>query len=252
MESGFDPIAAEYAFFEEHSSEAQETIKVLAPYLNNYFSTTSEIRLLDVGAGTGTFTAKLLESLDLRNKEFHITLVEPGVKSRQLAVARLQKYSSKKIEQYDVLQRVPEMNFNLILANHSLYFVDDLKATLTDLLKRVRTGGLMAAAMAGKNNPLIDIWELGYSLDGSAMPYSISNDLQELLKDSTCKFEKVVVDYLIEFQDTSNGRQSILRFLLKEEIVTRSESRLIEFFDTYKLQGSIVMPTRFDLYLIRG
>jgi hypothetical protein len=124
----FGPIRDDYAFFLQHSTEVEADLRAYAPHLQGLTMGDAPIRMLDFGCGDGGFTAEFLVRSGWPLERLWLALVEPDITYRQRAADRLQAFTSHPVPAWPVLPRHLNVCFELILANHVLYYVPDLKA----------------------------------------------------------------------------------------------------------------------------
>ncbi|MCS6783379.1 MAG: class I SAM-dependent methyltransferase [Gloeomargarita sp. SKYG98] len=78
-------------------------------------------------------------------EQLAITLVEPDVSYRRRAVQQLLPYSRLPVTHDPQLPTDLELSFHLILCNHVLYYVPDLRQTPRQLLQARHPQGLFLA-----------------------------------------------------------------------------------------------------------
>ena len=98
----FAPIRDDYAFFETHSSEAENDLKGYARSLAGLDRGRS-VRVLDFGCGDGGFSAKFLTTLGVPPERLTLSLVEPDEVYRQKAVAALVPFTRHSIDAWPAL-----------------------------------------------------------------------------------------------------------------------------------------------------
>src|SRR5262245_55459753 len=96
-EKDFGPIADDYAFFEEHATEAKEDARAYVARLGPMAPVAGILRMLDFGCGSGAFTARFLEQAGWPPGRLRLTLVEPVEAARRQAVARLGRFTESPI-----------------------------------------------------------------------------------------------------------------------------------------------------------
>jgi len=144
----FAPIRDAYAFFLQHGTEVEADIRAYLPHLPHLTATDRALRMLDFGCGDGAFGAALLGHLRWPATRLQLTLLEPDTVYRQQAVARLQSYSTQPVQAWPALPPALQASFDLVLANHVLYYVPDLDGTLTALHYALAPAGLFLTAIA--------------------------------------------------------------------------------------------------------
>jgi SAM-dependent methyltransferase len=76
-EKDFGPIADDYAFFENHATEAEQDARAYLDRLRDVVPSEGVLRMLDFGCGTGTFTAQFLQRAGWPPERLQLTLVDP-------------------------------------------------------------------------------------------------------------------------------------------------------------------------------
>lgn len=246
----FDPILDDYAFFEAHSTEAENDLKGYTALLNTRPADTGILNMLDFGAGTGTFTSRFLQQFRWKPGQLKLTLVEPGETARQKATLRLGAFSDFPVADHAALPAGLEAAFELVLCNHALYYVPDISGTIRQLYQCCKPGGQLLTAMAGRENALIQCWELGFGLINQEIPYHIGDDLYDALQQMGLPFRRELVEFTIAFPDTIENRKKILRFLFGKQLDKLPEVPLIDFFKQYSQGGNIRIHTSHYLYSI--
>jgi SAM-dependent methyltransferase len=250
-EKDFGPIADDYAFFERHATEAQEDALAHATRLREVEPSDGTVRMLDFGCGAGTFTARLLELVGWQPDRLRLTLVEPVEARRREAVSRLAGFSTTPVADAAMLPEGLAESFNVVLANHVLYYVPGLREHLAKLIGAVAVGGIFTAAIASRTNALIEIWITGFGLLGRDIPYYTSEDVERALEELGAAYEKQQVTYELEFPDTEENRMRIIRFLLADHLAQIPHRPLLELFDQHSRSGRIDIRTASDHFTIR-
>src|ERR671938_1335347 len=88
----FGPIQDDYAFFQQHSTEAEADLRAYAPHLHDLAMGDSPIRMLDFGCGDGGFTAAFLGQSRFPQERLRLSLVEPDASYLQQAIDRVQAF----------------------------------------------------------------------------------------------------------------------------------------------------------------
>lgn len=235
----FDPIQGDYAFFMAHASEAAADVAGMAPRLAPLVAHGGPLRLLDLGCGDGLFSARLHAALRIPPERLHLTLVEPVAAYRDAARDRLAPLSTQPPL---LLAELPERfaaPLDLVLANHCLYYVPDLDQTLDRLLANLAPGGLFIAAMAGRRNWLIQIWQAAFAHLARPLPYHIAEDLIAALRRRGLSCTCADVTYTLRFPDTAENRWRILRFLLADHLAALPPAALMPHFDAHSRDGHV-------------
>ncbi len=248
----FDPIAEDYAFFENHSTEADQDLDSYLKYCKNQWKSDVPFHFLDFGCGTGKFTDRLLKALQVEQDLLHITLIEPGSISRNVAVQTLKVHTQQPVRHCRQLSDLPRGTWNLIIANHSLYYVRNLVVTLVQLKERLKPNGQLLVTMAGSDNQLIQFWQQGFQLLDIPIPYSTADDLLAALEKLGYPFKRQKVAYSIQFSDCKANRMHLLRFLFAQYLNTLDEAIALRFFDSFVVGNEIRIETKHDLMVIQN
>ena len=150
----FGPIRDAYTFFQQHATETEEDIRAYLPHIQGASMGDSPLRMLDFGCGDGGFTAALLGRARVPPERLQLAIVEPEDVYRHQAVERLQPFTTQPVCAWPALPAHLHACFDLVMANHVLYYVPDLHGTLVALLSALATPGLLLAAMAGLVNAM--------------------------------------------------------------------------------------------------
>jgi trans-aconitate 2-methyltransferase len=250
-EKDFGAIADDYAFFETHATEAEADARAYGEQVKDVARAGRRVRMLDFGCGSGTFTARFLEQVGWPAARLELTLVEPVDSVRRQAVARLGGFTNAPIAESPAVPAGIEDSFDLVLANHVLYYVPDLRRQLARLIDALSAGGVFVTAIAARSNALIEIWIAGFGLLGREVPYHTSEDVEAALGELGADYQKEQVAYELAFPDTEANRMRILRFLLAEHLAEIPQQPLLDCFDRYRRRDRIVIQTASDHYTVR-
>jgi trans-aconitate 2-methyltransferase len=249
-EKDFGPIADDYAFFETHATEAEQDVQAYALHLAG-LGAADEIRMLDFGCGSGTFTARFLDRMGWPPGRLRLTLVEPVEAARQQAAARLLPYTRTPMAGWATLTAGQIDRFDVVLANHVFYYVPNLKHHLARLIDTLSSTGRFLTAIAGQTNALIEFWRVGFGLLGCAIPYNLSEDVEAALQELGVDYRKEQVAYELIFPDTAANRMKILRFLLADHLGRLPHRPLLNLFDRHAHAGRIEIRTASEHFTIR-
>jgi trans-aconitate 2-methyltransferase len=253
----FGPIRDDYAFFETHATEAAEDLAAYLPGFRDALarrlaaidargteSATSErCRVLDFGCGPGGFSTKFLDGLGCLPDRLTLTLVDPQPSYLDGATESIARYSTLPLRRSAVLPPDAAGTFDLILANHVLYYVPDLDETLPALVRSLAPGGLFQTAIAGRENPLIQFWIAAFAMLGRPVPYHMAENVADAFNRHGIRAATRSVPYSLVFPDSPENRTRILRFLLGEHFAELPESTLLCLFDPYATADTITIKT---------
>ncbi|WP_157961689.1 class I SAM-dependent methyltransferase [Acuticoccus kandeliae] len=229
----YGEIADDYAFFLAHSTETEAQRAALAPHMARLGS---EGRLLDFGAGDGAFTAGLVAE---HGAPACIAFVEPS--PVQAAKARARLAALAETRELDGLAGAGP--FDLILANHSLYYVADPPRTVAALADALAPSGRLIAALLDRENALARIWRGAYAAAGRDFPFWLADDIAPLLARHGAVASEWV-DYRLAFEDSPAARATIMRFLTGGTL-GEAEAEALALFDRHRAGSRIVIDTRY-------
>lgn len=247
----YGPIASDYAFFQAHTTERERDVAQYAATVAEHGLGTGPIRLLDFGCGDGGFSKRLLATLAVPADRLNLTLIEPETNYRHHAVDAVTPFSSLPVEAYEELPKGTTSQFDLIVANHCLYYVPDLAGTVPRLLDALATPGLFTAAMAGPGNHLNEVWAWAFGLLGEPIPYHDATTLSRILTDLGVSFETRDVAIETSFPDTAENRLRIIRFLTGKHFADLPKEPMLAIFDPYAVHGCVRMPSIHQHFVVR-
>ncbi len=248
----FGAIEADYDFFIATTDEAERGLDAFSPYIDEAGEARQSIRMLDFGCGGGDFSAKFLTQADWSPDRLTLSLVEPVEGQRIHAADLLQRFADKPIAHWPALPETGATPFDLILSNHVLYYVPDLEVTLKQLIAALAPDGLMLIALAGRTNSLIRFWDYAFDAMGKAIPYHLSEDLDQTLARLGIAHDRETVAYSMRFPDTRENRMKILRFALADHLSELPTQPLLDLFDDWVKGDQIDTRTVFSHYIIRA
>jgi trans-aconitate 2-methyltransferase len=253
----FGPICDDYVFFETHATEAEEDLAAYLPRFREAMTrrvaeldshaaehaANQRCRVLDFGCGPGTFSGKFLKRLGCPADHLALTLVEPQPLYREQAAAALARFSTAPVRAFAALPERKAGIFDLILANHVLYYVTDLDTVVPAIAQALAPGGVFQTAIAGHDNPLIQFWVAAFRMLGRPVPYHTAESVATTFARHAIPVTTCTVPYRLEFPDTPANRASILRFLLGEYFAMLEEDTLRSLFDPFAHAGAITIDT---------
>ncbi len=177
-------------------------------------------------------------------------LVEPVRERRGEATERLASFTRRPISIAETPPDAGEPRFDLILANHVLYYVDDLDDTLHKLVAAIAPGGKLLTAIAPWDNMLLGLWKAGFALLGRPVPYYTAEDVATALTRQGIEYRRTAAPYAIRFPDSTENRQKILRFLFANYLNELPLAKLLSQFDPYAQSGQIDVATSSDHFTV--
>jgi trans-aconitate 2-methyltransferase len=246
----FGPIADDYAFFETQSTEAAADSRAYGERLAGVVPAEGPIRVLDFGCGSGTFSLRFLHQAGWPSSRLRLTLVEPVESARRQAAARVATCSDHAVVDWPALPSGTKDSFDVVLANHVLYYVPALKALVAGLIDAVAAKGVFLTAIAGRTNALIEFWIAGFRMLGQEIPYNTAEDVEASLQQLGAVYRKQEVAYELAFPDTEANRMRILRFLLADHLARIPNRPLLDLFDRYASSGRIMIQTASEHFTI--
>jgi len=184
-------------------------------------------------------------------ERLRLALVEPDDVYRYQAVERLQPFTTQPVCALPALPPHLQACFDLVLANHVLYYVPDLDSTLSVLLRALATPGIFLAAMAGRANAMAQCCFRCFDLIGKPYPFRTSEDCEAVLSGlgEACGTEDV--HYELVFPDTAENRLRMGRFLLGGDFHAVPQQAMLQCFDPYAHVGQITMQLVHKHFIIR-
>ncbi len=247
----FEPIRDEYAFFQQHATETEEDIRAYLPHIHGVSMGDSPLRMLDFGCGDGGFTAALLGRARVPPERLQLAIVEPDDVYRHQAVERLQPFATQPVCAWPALPAHPHACFDLVVANHVLYYVPDLHGTLSALLRTLDTPGLFLAALAGRANAMARFCRRCFDLIGKPFPFHTSEDCEAALAGLGEAYCTEDVHYELVFPDAEANRLRMGRFLMGDDFHAVPRQVMLQCFDPYAHAGQITMQLVHQHFLIQ-
>jgi trans-aconitate 2-methyltransferase len=247
----FGEIASQYAFFEQHATEAQEDVPAYLAHLPTMEPTARIVNMLDFGCGSGTFTARFLEHTGWRPEHLRLTLVEPAESMRREAVTRLARFTASPLAESPALATALAGRFDIVLARHVFYYVPDLENILSQLITALAPAGVGLAAISARTNVLSQFGIAAFKRLGREAPYNASEDVEVALQALNANYEKYQVPYVLSFPDSVENRMRILRFILADHLAQLPQQPLLHWFDQFSRAGRIEIRTENDHYTLR-
>src|SRR5262245_22750122 len=247
----FASIRDAYAFFQQHATETEEDIRAYLPHLRGLLMGDNAIRMLDFGCGDGGVTAALLERAQVPPERLRLALVEPDDVYRHQAVERLQLYTIQPVQAWPALPPHLHACFDLVVANHVLYYVPDLDSTLLAVLHTLATPGLFLTAMAGRANAMTQFCLRCFDLLGKPLPFYTAEDCEAALTGLGEAYCTEDIHYELIFPDTEEHRLTVGRFLMGGDFHAVPRPALLQGFDSYVHAGQIAMQLVHKHFIVR-
>jgi len=251
MAKDFGPIEDDYAFFMAHANEAENDLAEYRRELAGFADGRAGIRFLDFGCGTGEFSERLLEALDWSPQALSLALVEPVTHQRALAARRLARFTARPIADFDTWP-VEAGQFDVVLSNHVLYYVDDLDRAVGQLLRAIAAGGILLTAIAPWESALLRLWQAGFAQLGRPVPYFGAEEVAAALQQAGAEFRETQAHFQLAFSDARENRLKILRFLFANYLAELPLDALIGEFDQYREADRIVIPMHSCHFTVRA
>ena len=245
----YGDVREDFVFFLAHSNETAAQIEAMTPHLGWLSSGARPERFLDFGCGTGDFTAQLLNALDPAPERLEVFLLEPVDEHRRQAADNLTPFTERLAESVPYLSSLKGVDFDLILANHSLYFLTELE--VADLLKRVAPERMMIAALLHHDNTLAQIWQKACVLMNEEFPFIFAETVEKVLQEQKYPYEREMVSYKIEFPDSGDNRYRVLHFLFGTYLNTIPRDQALALFEPHRVGGKIRIETQYPHLIAR-
>jgi len=247
-------IDEQYSFYDTHTTEAESDLAGLVPRIaalleRRLAAGEGSFRILDFGCGPGTFTRRILEQVACPPQRLALTLVDPVADYRKRAAGELSGFTRQPIVAREAFA-ASDGPFDLVLANHVLYYVADLEELLPEIHASLAAGGQFLAAVAGEANTLNQFWERCFALLGMTVPYHTAETIDAMLERHGIPVARHEVDYRLAFDDTPQNRAAILRFLMAERYPLLPEAEVLALFDPHAREGRVEMDLVHDHFVI--
>jgi len=233
MSKDFSKISDAYEFFVQHSDERDVCYAALLEKLRQKYQDVScrPLQILDFGSGDGSFAQYLSEN---GITEFHYVSYDPFLKTSS---------SHPGAKHVSNLAELKGSGFDVIVSNHSLYYVDDLQGSVDALKALLKSEGVVLIAFASDDDALIVGWNAFFESISKKVPYQRMMDLSVALASAGFVSRITSVPSEISFADTAESRSKIVRFMVAEYAPLVEEKTIDAFFSKYKTKsGGIRMP----------
>lgn len=243
----FANLHQDYAFFERHANETEQTLATWLPLVQGRWR---KPRVLDFGAGSGSFSTRFFQASGFGPEGLRLTLVEPDDGFRAQAVRALTPFTAHPIEAWPLLDRDLPPRFDLIFSHHVLYYVPNLEETLARLVKALLARGRMLLVQGGDGNGLNQLVFAAFRHLQEPPPYNYSEHTQAALERLGVTLEVRRVESTVDFADSEQARQSMLRFLLGEHHARLDPSVAMDLFEPFRRGDRIHFDSSDELFVV--
>lgn len=131
--------------------------RVLAQYLSDIFrqcNNDDEIRILELGAGTGGTTSYLIESLVQCRRKFRYTFTDLSSSLVAAAKKRFRQYDFMEYATLDIEQEPPKQHqgrYDIILSTNCIHATKNLELSTTNIRKMLQPDGLLCLVELTRN-----------------------------------------------------------------------------------------------------
>jgi SAM-dependent methyltransferase len=238
-------IRDDFEFFLAHSTETAAQIGAFAPHMAWLAGRPTPARMLDFGCGAGIFTERLLRAVGPSPEHLALVLVEPVSEQLQEAARRLGPLASCVMAAGPDARGAAADRFDLIIANHSLYYVAEPAATTAALLERLAPGGRLIAALLDHGNALAGIWKAGFAAADMRFPFMLAEQFEAILDRLGCAIGREAISYKIAFPDRDDAKRRIVRFLLGADSERLSSTQVNVLFEPYRHADLVLIETTY-------
>lgn len=249
----FSDILSDYDFFKTNCNEDENMLSIFVREIMSFvelnsfkFTNENGLKLLDFGSGDGKFLESLIKNKvipNIFNSEF--SLVEPDAIYRLEALKRLGHYTRSPIVMLDKnLSLMSHLHkFDLILANHVLYYVDDFKSTMDAFFECKSSNGKLIISMSEKRHALCHLLQEFCNLNEVEYPYYVASDLLNYLDKNSIQYKSKHVLSELRFKNSVENLDKIVRFILSNKYAhLKSESILKQFREKFSVGEDLVFP----------
>jgi SAM-dependent methyltransferase len=248
----FSLIETDHLFFMRSATEAQADREAHLLELRQSFPELRRLDWLDIGCSQGEFTSSLCQEWNWPSSHLSLGLLEPVETHRRVAIEVLSRFTQLPPREVLDLSMEKHASFDVVLANHSCYYVEQVEQTIKELSRLLRPEGLGIIAIAGANNFLIELWKTGFESMGQSVPYWIAEDCQIAFEKLDISFREKKVSYEINFADSQENRDRILRFLFGEYWSRLNREPLRASFSEYRHGDEVQIKTDCHHFIFTG
>jgi SAM-dependent methyltransferase len=238
-------VCGDFEFFLAHSTETAAQIAALAPHMAWLADQPKPARMLDFGCGAGVFTERLLRAVGPSPEHLVLVLIEPVGKQLEEAARRLGPLASRVVAAGPGSEGTADDRFDLIIANHSLYYVAEPAATAAALLQRLAPGGRLIAALLDDDNALAGIWKAAYAAANIRFPFMLAEQLEAILDRLGFAPERETIFYKIALPDRDDAKRRILRFLMGADLEHVPPAQVNALFEPFRHGDMVTIATSY-------
>lgn len=248
----FSDILESYQFFERHSTEAEKILAICRNLVQGWNSKKQIKSVLDFGCGSGKFMESLLLQGTLPYQSLNLNLAEPDPVYKGEALNRLQPYLNNPISFVGHDLTDVSAKYDLIIANHVLYYVDDLRKIITKLKGTLAPGGHLMITISDARNPLTHLLLRHFELRNLECPYYTFRCVDQKLRELGLSYIPMEARSELRFNNTIENRDKIISFILGSHRQLKHRSMVEEFFERYSEGTQIRIPLVDQIMIIKN
>jgi SAM-dependent methyltransferase len=243
--------------YEAHSDQRVRIAQWLGERLPSVPADRATIRVLSVGCGDGTLDVALATSLGNLGKQIEYVGVEPSRAAGDLFLERLNELPTVMPVLINSTLEDAALSgpFDLVVAIHSLYYVQGLSGQLRRLLELARHGALVIM-----NAPLLGLNQLVEALapSGGGTSLVYSDEVGDILDRLGCRPDRERIDAALDVSPCSDPASEvgldILQFLTHADLSAASpvfHRALIDYLQAiaFRPDGKLV-PHPVDVFVV--
>lgn len=248
MHEGLPPIPGtpqeDYDFFLAHADEVAADLRshrAACAAAMERFRAKPRIRVLDFGCGPGAFSVRFLQQLGCAPARLELTLLDPHRERLANAAQAVAPFTMHPLQAVPHLPTTPLPPFDLILANQSFYYVQNLAEVLPQLVQVLAPDGILLATIGSTDTWLLQLWRSCYEALGLPFPHHTAANVDVILADLDIQATVHPVPYHLRMPDSAANRARILRLLMGRRY-EQLPPGLLEQFSPFASAGHIDVP----------
>jgi SAM-dependent methyltransferase len=247
--------------YEAHSDQRVRIAQWIGESLPPVERPDPRVRVLSVGCGDGILDVAVAAALNRPDRVVHYLGVEPSESAGELFLQRLgaMHHVVPDLIGARIEDAGPIGEFDLIVAIHSLYYVDDLPTHLLNLRAALRPGGalvIMNAPLLGLNS-LVEA--VAPQIDG-ATSLAYSGEIGRILDESGIPSRRSRIDATLDISPCRDPGSEIgldiMQFLAHADLGARSPGfrrSLVDYLDAIAFHpGGAFVPHPVDVFVVTG